>query len=109
MQRIHAALREAGLPPFADEYVDDKIPPTRTIASHEPLATPPLTVPGVPTIDTPALAKLVAAHAPLLIIDMGIGAVRPIGAVAGIFDPLSTESCKRFVATLPPWRGARSW
>jgi tetratricopeptide (TPR) repeat protein len=105
MQRIHAALRQAGLPPFADEYVDDKIPPTRTIASHEPLATPPLTVPGVPTIDTPALAKLVAAHAPLLIIDMGIGAVRPIGAVAGIFDPLSTESCKRFVATLPPLAG----
>jgi TolB-like protein/DNA-binding winged helix-turn-helix (wHTH) protein/rhodanese-related sulfurtransferase len=98
--RVMDALRQAGLPDYVDEHEDNGVAATSTPAHHGDLDATPLAVPGVPTIDTPSLTKLVRAVPPPLLIDMGIGVARPVGAIAGKFDPLSAESARHFAHEL---------
>ena len=105
MKRAYAAILQAGLPEFSDENADDAVPATTVISRHAPFDPTPPAVPGVPTIDTPALQKMTQQSPPPLLIDMGDGTVRPPGAIAGNFDPMSAASAKHFAASLPPHAG----
>jgi TolB-like protein/DNA-binding winged helix-turn-helix (wHTH) protein len=74
------ALNHAGMPYYADEHVDDHVPPTNTPIEGEYFAPTPLTVPGAKTIDTEAMAKLVNSPAPRLVLDVGQGTAGVAGA-----------------------------
>jgi rhodanese-related sulfurtransferase len=74
---MSAALEAAGMPDHADETADDGVPPAaapREAGDFEPT---PLTLPGAPTLTTPALAAFLRDNPPAFVIDVGCG-----GAVA---------------------------
>jgi TolB-like protein/DNA-binding winged helix-turn-helix (wHTH) protein/Flp pilus assembly protein TadD/rhodanese-related sulfurtransferase len=97
MQRVFAALRQSGLPDFNSEYEDDGVAAPSTPQRHGDLDATPMAAPGIPTIDTPGLAKLRQDKPGAVLIDMGTGMARPIGALAGDFDPLSAESTRKWL------------
>jgi TolB-like protein/DNA-binding winged helix-turn-helix (wHTH) protein/rhodanese-related sulfurtransferase len=99
-KHVMDALRQAGLPDYVDEHEDDGVAATSTLSHHGDLDAPPAAAPGVPTIDTPSMTKLVRTVPPPLLIDMGVGAARPLGAIARKFDPLSAESAQHFAREL---------
>ena len=108
--RIFSALRDAGLVAFADEHKDDHVPPTATPVEHDEFDPTPLTIPGMPTIDTPALAKMLlgagkTVPAPVLV-DMGPGLTWPPGELKmGRFNSTSAAAARDFLRTLPPLSG----
>ncbi len=105
--KILGALAQAGLKPFTDETEDDHVPATTVITEHDEFDPTPLTIPGIPTIDTPALAKLLLASpkpapAPLLV-DLGFGLTWPPGELKmGRFNSTSAAGARAFLASLPP-------
>jgi TolB-like protein/DNA-binding winged helix-turn-helix (wHTH) protein/rhodanese-related sulfurtransferase len=104
--RMFAALKQAGLPDYADEHHDDAIEPVAESQPHGTFDPTPMTVPNVRTIDTTSLAALVNASPPPLLVDMGLGIARPKGAVTGNFNPLSPEAAQHFVRALRERLGA---
>jgi TolB-like protein/DNA-binding winged helix-turn-helix (wHTH) protein/rhodanese-related sulfurtransferase len=105
--KILGALQQAGLKPFIEETEDDHIPPTTAITEHDEFDPTPLTIPGIPTIDTASLAKLLLATpkpspAPLLI-DLGFGLTWPPGELKmARFNSISATEARKFLASLPP-------
>jgi TolB-like protein/DNA-binding winged helix-turn-helix (wHTH) protein len=97
MQRVFAALRQAGVPDYTDDNDDENIPPPAMPERHGDLDPTPAAVPGIPTIDTPALIALRRTKLPPVLIDMGSGVARPPGALEGNFNPLSVESTRKWL------------
>ena len=110
--KILGALRDAGLEAFADENKDDHVPPSAVPLDRDDFAPTPLTIPGVATIDTAALAKLLLATpkttpAPMLI-DMGSGVTWPPGDLKmGRFNSTSATEAKDFLRSLPSVLGRK--
>ncbi len=82
--RMIAALHDAGMPAFADEHVDDGVPPSATMLPDTSFGATPSRLPGAATIDTAALADLLRAKRADLVLDLGPGvAVLPDAAWEG--------------------------
>jgi TolB-like protein/DNA-binding winged helix-turn-helix (wHTH) protein/Tfp pilus assembly protein PilF len=106
--KILGALRAAGLVAFTDEHKDDHVPPSATPIEHDAFDPTPMTIPGIRTIDTPALAKWLLSKpvpAPLLV-DMGHGLTWPPGELKmGRFNSTSAAAARDFLRTLPALKG----
>jgi TolB-like protein/DNA-binding winged helix-turn-helix (wHTH) protein/rhodanese-related sulfurtransferase len=71
--RFLAALTQAGMPMFADEYVDDHVDPNASPLTGDMFAPTPTSIPNAATIDTKSLLAMVKDSRPKLIIDVGTG------------------------------------
>ena len=78
--RLEAALRDAGMPDHADEHADHRVAPSTTPLPVDSFCPTPLSVPGAATVDTPALAAMLATAPAPLVLDLGPGAAVPPGA-----------------------------
>ena len=75
------ALRQAGMPPFADEAVDDHVPASTVPIAGGDFTPTPRTIPGARVIDTGAMAVLAGSGVQRLVIDLGSGSSVIAGAV----------------------------
>ena len=72
--RMTASLRDAGMPAYADEHVDDGIFSGSTMLPDKSFVPTPRTLTKATTIDTSELDRLIQADKPGLILDLGPGA-----------------------------------
>jgi TolB-like protein/DNA-binding winged helix-turn-helix (wHTH) protein len=85
---ITAAWRHAGMPAFADEHGDFGVAADATLKTHRPVEPTPLRLAGIPTIDAPGLASALRQAVAPRVIDLGLGAAVPKGALLSGADPL---------------------
>jgi TolB-like protein/tetratricopeptide (TPR) repeat protein len=88
--RFTEALKDAGMPEFGDETGAAADMPSR--GAFDPL---PKQIPGVPTLDTQAVAAKLASSP--LIVDYGLGTARLHGAVMAGTGAVSLQDAQRFV------------
>ncbi len=104
--KMLAALEQAGMPRFADEHEDAGVAPSATPAAHGDYDPTPLSVPGIPALDTRGVAKMLLAQgtpeARPLLVDLGVGVTWPRGELRMFHgDPLSMEVVRHFVRDMP--------
>lgn len=122
-QRILAALEAAGMPRFADEHVDDHIPPGSVLPADDEFAPTPTSLPGAETIDTVTLNAWSQHGQDMILIDLGsyaalIGGARGPDDGAqdydGFVDQLlqgvsKTDAHKKIVVMADGTYGSRSY
>jgi TolB-like protein/DNA-binding winged helix-turn-helix (wHTH) protein/rhodanese-related sulfurtransferase/Tfp pilus assembly protein PilF len=101
---LFSALTAAGMPEYPPDTVDQRqaqvTPPASGAQPHGEFDLSPASIPGVNTIDTKALAAMMAAGAPL-IVDVGEGAATPHGSLVTDMDPFSADEVARLKTSLP--------
>ena len=99
-EKFLGALRDAGMPRFADEGTDWGVLPGPPGRKHAMLSPTPLAVPGIRTLRTDLLAaQLKAGDGPALL-DFGVGAALPPGARRITLDPADTAAMAALATTL---------
>jgi rhodanese-related sulfurtransferase len=87
-------------PDTVDQHQGQATPPASGAQPHGEFDLSPASIPGVNTVDTKALAAMMAAGAPL-IVDVGEGAATPHGSLVTDMDPFSADEVARLKTTLP--------
>jgi TolB-like protein len=88
---ISAAWRRVGMPAFADEHEDFGVTADATIKMHRALEPTPVALAGVATIDASGLALALRGRQPPRVVDVGLGAAVPKGAMLTTADPASQQ------------------
>jgi adenylate cyclase len=69
--RIGEALRQAGMPQYADEHEDDHVAPSAAPLADADFTPTPMSLPGGRTVDTAALSQLLRGQPAPIVIDVG--------------------------------------
>jgi TolB-like protein/DNA-binding winged helix-turn-helix (wHTH) protein len=88
---ISAAWRRVGMPAFADEHKDFGVAADQTIKIRRALEPTPIALAGIPAIDAPGLALALRGKQPPRVVDVGLGAAVPKGAIMTTADPASPQ------------------
>jgi TolB-like protein len=107
---LAVAWQRAGVPAFADEHAVPGGDPAAEPKAHRRLEPTPAQLPGVTTLDTPAVAASLHGAIPPKLIDFGFGAAVPAGAALSEADPLAQTDMDKLAAGIAnqPGNGSSS-